>query len=255
MNFWRALKLIKENDDSEILSDEEKEIKNKVDISDYESSEESKNFLIHSPDVIDILEGIIIKEDAKMLHSYILGYREISDVEKILNMLPFEDDREKITTERAQRDLAKKIKSNKKKDKDKKLNHSLLLFLIILVISSPILGVAYSSKGYLNDSASEKKSSLSGNKSEILCGKEIRSSLSDVFEKKNDEIKSCKTEDYNAIVRVRARIIPSGDLNDIVIDSDVKTSDEFIKCIHSKLNSIKFRRVCESVIINKTFYM
>ena len=109
MNFWRALKLIKENDDSEILSDEEKEIKNKVDISDYESSEESKNFLIHSPDVIDILEGIIIKEDAKMLHSYILGYREISDVEKILNMLPFEDDREKITTERAQRDLAKKI--------------------------------------------------------------------------------------------------------------------------------------------------
>lgn len=255
MNFWRALKLIKENDDSEILSDEEKDVKNKVDISHYESSEESKNWLIHSPDVLDILEGIIIKEDAKMLHSYILGYREISDVEKILNILPFENDREKITTERAQRDLAKKIKSNKKKDKDKKLNHSLLLFLIITVISSPILAVAYSGKGYLNDFASEKKSSLSGDESEVLCGKEIRASLLDMFEKKNDEIKSCKTADNNPIVRVGARLLPNGELKDITVDSDVKTSDEFISCVYNKLSSIKFSRVCESVVINKTFYM
>jgi hypothetical protein len=251
MNFRHILKLIKESNDYEILSDKEKEVKNKVDILFYENSKESENFKIHSPEVADILESILIKKDAKMLHSYILGYRESLDVEQILDILPFEDDRKKIITERAHRELAKKIEYKE----NKKTNHLLFVLLIIIIVSTPILTIAYNNTGYINHTSYSNKLSLTNDQSKILCGKELKSSLSDLFEKKNDEIKSCKTEDYNAIVRVRARIIPSGDLNDIVIDSDVKISDEFIKCIHSKLNSMKFSKVCESVIVNKTYYM
>lgn len=256
MDFATIYKTIKNATNFNKFTDKEVKIKKELDLMHYEQSVESENFLIHSADVSDILQFIPIKKDAKMIHSYIMGYYDISDVNKILDLLPFEDDKDKIINERARRDLAKKLETNSTpriKEKPYILYRVLLSIMIISGVSITILKIdsAENPSGIF-----DTKDSLGlVDTDKVLCGKEIRKNLSESFEKYNEEIKACNVWQEKPIVRISARLYPKGYLEEIIVDSDIGMPEEFTKCIYDKLSLMKFSAVCESVIINKTFYM
>lgn len=211
-----VLKLISNSDDSS-LTDNEMVIKRDISIKEFEASKSPTDFSIHSDEVKDILESITVKEDTILLNSYILGLRELSEIENKLNMLPFDGDKEKIIESRQQRDLAKKIESSKNAESKKKDNKTGIGLAIAFVFLIPILSYSMtqtsssSGEDSVDIEAAENKTV-----DNIICGKEVKEHLSDIFDKNSESIKGCKSEGKSTIVRVSALVLPTGSFDEII---------------------------------------
>ena len=248
------LNVIRNSDESN-LSKEESCIKRNLSLKEFEGSKESTNFTIHSDEVRDILESIPVKEDAIVINSYILGLRDFSEIESKLNMLPFDGDMEKIVESRLQRDLAKKIESSKKKNDNKTGNYLTIAFVILVpIISLSMIDIPRFQNNTPNSVAKESGTDMNS-VSTVLCGKEVKNHISKIFDDNMNAIGECKNESKSTIVRVSALVLPTGSFDEIVIDSDNKENENLTKCMYSVIASLKSERICESVRINKTFYM